>query len=437
MVGSILGTTVRRVEDPELLVGASTYVDDLRSAGTAARRLRAQPRRARPDHHGRHRPRPQPRPACARCSPARTSAPHRCRRSGSSDTTSSTARRWPTDRVRYVGDPVALVVAETRAQAVDAAELVDVDYDLLDGGHRHGGGARRRARPLQFPELGCNVAGSRKDDDPSDPWPAGADVVVRVRIENQRIAGRPHRGQRDPGRPPADGDAAPAYSRPSTRTWRATCSRGSPGYQADRVRVVTPHVGGAFGGKAGSRGHTARSSPPPRRSAGRSPGPRPAARRCSRCTAAARCSTPSSAWTDDGRILGMRLRHVGDCGAYAGFGGGNVLGGTLPDDPGRLPRSRRSTTRRSRRSPTPHRWARSAAPAGPRRRPCSSGCSTSPPTSSTSPEEIRRRNLIASDDFPYETVTGARYDVGDFELALREALRVADVDRPRRADPAA
>ncbi len=40
-------------------------------------------------------------------------------------------RGLASDRVRFVGDPVALVVAETRAQAVDAAELVDVDYDPL------------------------------------------------------------------------------------------------------------------------------------------------------------------------------------------------------------------------------------------------------------------------------------------------------------------
>ena len=72
----------------------------------------------------------------------------------------------------------------------------------------------------------------------------------------------------------------------------AECTRPGPRTQ---VRVVAPHVGGAFGGKAGIGTDHARSrSPPPAaRAAGRR-GPRPAARRCSRCTAAARCSTPSS-----------------------------------------------------------------------------------------------------------------------------------------------
>ncbi len=52
------------------------------------------------------------------------------------------------DRVRYVGDPVAMVIAETLAQAKDAAELVAVDYEALPSVTRYGGGgpARRAAR---------------------------------------------------------------------------------------------------------------------------------------------------------------------------------------------------------------------------------------------------------------------------------------------------
>ena len=42
------------------------------------------------------------------------------------------------------------------------------------------------------------------------------------------------------------------------------------------------------------------------------------------------------------------------------------------------------------------------------------------------PAELRRRNLIGSDEFPYTTVTGARYDSGDYQAALSEALRVAE-----------
>ena len=48
------------------------------------------------------------------------------------------------------------------------------------------------------------------------------------------------------------------------------------------------------------------------------------------------------------------------------------------------------------------------------------------------PVEVRRKNLIPKDAFPYTTATGAHYDVGDYELALDEALRLADYEGLRR-----
>ena len=48
------------------------------------------------------------------------------------------------------------------------------------------------------------------------------------------------------------------------------------------------------------------------------------------------------------------------------------------------------------------------------------------------PEEIRRRNFIRPDAFPFKTKTGATYDNGDYDLALTEALRIADVESARR-----
>ena len=109
--------------------------------------------------------------------------------------------------VRYVGDPVALVVAETRAQAVDAAELVDVDYDLLDVVVDMEE-ALAPGAPQQFPVVGSNIAQSVRAVHPPDAGDvlADAEVVVRARIENQRIATAPLEGNAilvDP-RPGAD-----------------------------------------------------------------------------------------------------------------------------------------------------------------------------------------------------------------------------------------
>ena len=198
------------------------------------------------------------------------------------------------DKVRYVGDPVALVVAETRAQAVDAAELVDVDYDDLPVVADMEAALADDA-PLQFEAIGTNIADPARGQATTPTRSTAPTTWSGVRMVNQRIATAPIEGNailvaarrttgmRRPGSPP------------STRTWPATCSpRPSASTEAD-VRVVAPHVGGAFGGKAGI-GHRPRRDrrSRPAGSAGRSSGPRPAARRCSRCRAAARCSTPSS-----------------------------------------------------------------------------------------------------------------------------------------------
>ena len=51
-----------------------------------------------------------------------------------------------TDKVRFQGQEVAFVVAEDRYSARDALELIDVEYDMLDAGHRRPQGARRRTR---------------------------------------------------------------------------------------------------------------------------------------------------------------------------------------------------------------------------------------------------------------------------------------------------
>src|SRR4051812_11288257 len=66
-------------------------------------------------------------------------------------------RQWlATDRVRFVGEPIAAIVAETRSQAVDAADLVFVDYepgDAVVDAEEAAAGAT-----LLFPEVGTNTA---------------------------------------------------------------------------------------------------------------------------------------------------------------------------------------------------------------------------------------------------------------------------------------
>ncbi|MGI9155420.1 MAG: xanthine dehydrogenase family protein molybdopterin-binding subunit [Marmoricola sp.] len=423
MVGSLLGNAVPRVEDPDLLTGRSTYVDDLRIEGTThAVFVRS------PFGHARIIGIDT---GAAECSPG-VLAVH-------TSTTLGTAPVPPfaevnaacvhaalaDGAVRYVGDPVALVVAETRAQAVDAAELVDVDYEELPVVADMEAALADDA-PLQFPELESNVAASVRIDDGSNPF-AGAEVVVRARIENQRVATAPIEGNAilaDPTVPGAGLAVHVATQQPHVA--RDLIARYC-GLDPSEVRVVAPDVGGAFGGKAGiSYGHAA-------------------------IVAAARALGRPVAWTEtrseamlsmqgrgqvqfaelgvtrDGAIVGLRARVIGDCGAYAGFGGVLAVGPTqmMSQGPYEIPQIRYSAIA-ALTNTAPNGAFRGAG------RPEATAMlerllDLAAAELGLAPEEIRRRNLIGKDAFPYTTRTGVTYDVGDYLLSLDEALRVADV----------
>ena len=66
------------------------------------------------------------------------------------------------ERVRYAGEPVALVVAESRYLAEDAAELVEIEYDAARGRHRSGRGLQARTRRCCIPEAKTNEISVRE-----------------------------------------------------------------------------------------------------------------------------------------------------------------------------------------------------------------------------------------------------------------------------------
>lgn len=436
MPGSILGTVVRRVEDPDLLVGRSTFVDNEQEEGLLhAVFVRSPLAHARIEEID---------TADAEKAPGvvrvLTAADLGGRTFSAFATVNPAIPRYPLtpDKARYVGDPVALVVAETRAAAVDAAELVLVDYDPLDP-VADMEQALADGAPLQFEELGHNIAASRKDDSfdgsltgaaGSEPWPAGA-RVVRVRMENQRVATAPMEGHAirvSPGKPGTDEPALTIHVSTQHPHMARAQLAAYAGLEPRQVRVIAPHVGGAFGGKAGATPE-----------------------QCAIVAAAQLLDRPVK-WVetrseamismqsrgqvqyaelgldDEGHFLGLRLRMVGDCGAYAGFGGSFVLGGTHLMSQGayNIPK----VTYAAIASLT------NTAPMGAFRgagRPEAAAMierivDIAADEVGLSPEEIRRRNFIPKDAFPFTTHTGATYDIADFDLALDEALRIADVD---------
>ena len=130
----------------------------------------------------------------------------------------------------------------------------------------------------------------------------------------------------------------------------------------------------------------------------------------------------------DGTITGLRVRAIGDAGAYAGFGGALVGGSTRMMAHGvyRIPRLAFDSVAVLTNT-TPMGAFRGAG------RPEAAAMlermiDLAADELDLDPVEIRRHNFIQPDAFPYETTTGATYDVGDFDLPLREVLRIGEYD---------
>src|SRR4051812_11734920 len=158
-------------------------------------------------------------------------------------------RPWlASDRVRFVGDPIAVVLTEERYQGEDAAELVAVDIDPLPAVVSLADAARDEV--LLFPDAGTNVMAAFGEPAPADFFD-GCEVVVTQTIVNQRVAPVPLESRA----------AAAAWSDDGHLTaWctnqGAQQARGQfgdwLGMDPDLIHLITPDVGGGFGAKIGA-----------------------------------------------------------------------------------------------------------------------------------------------------------------------------------------
>ncbi len=426
MAGSLLGTEVRRVEDPDLLLGNTTFIDNLRVDGmlhvafvrspyahaeirgvdgSAARAadgvvavLAASDLAMKPFHlfgRGLHE-------ACARAPLA-------------------------VDRALFVGDPVAIVVAISKSAATDAVELVDVDYAPLPAAIGVEA-ALAVGAPVQFATLGSNVIAGTRDGGGPEVF-GDADVVVRGRFENQRIAVVPMEGNAIAAIPGDDGmghDLTVYVSTQMPHVFHRLVANDL-GLDAAKFRVVTPHVGGGFGGKAGATAEheivvaAARHLNLPltwveTRSENLVSLPH----------ARAQTQWIEMGFRTDGTITGLNVRIAADAGAHAGFGGGLAVGPTryMAQGPYNVPRLNFDVAV----------VATNTNPIGAFRgagRPEATAyleriIDMAADALGIDPVEIRRRNLLRPDQFPFTTLTGMTYDVGDYERALDEVVRLAD-----------
>lgn len=153
-------------------------------------------------------------------------------------------------KVRYVGEPVALIVAETPAQALDAAEQVAVNYDVLPAVT-----TVAAARALGAPELSAEAPGNvfldwRTGDAAAvEAAFAAAAHTVELQLENHRIVTNPIEPRGVVGLWNDNEGRYTAYiSSQSIHTVRDNIA-GALGVPPTAVRLVAPDVGGGFGAK--------------------------------------------------------------------------------------------------------------------------------------------------------------------------------------------
>ena len=153
------------------------------------------------------------------------------------------------DRVRYVGQAVALVVAANRYLAEDAAALVEIDYESLPPVLDHMA-AKDPGAPLLYPELGTNVVYqvTQRDGDSSFAARDG-DLVIRKRFEFHRQTAIPMETRGVTAKLTDGGERLHVESPTQLPQMLRTVLAGAFAMKLDQIRVVAPRLGGGFGCK--------------------------------------------------------------------------------------------------------------------------------------------------------------------------------------------
>ena len=436
-MANMVGQRVRRREDPRFLTGTGCYVDDLSLPGalhvTFVRSPAAHARIASVD-----------------ASEAAALPGVRVFTAGDVDLGVIPAQP-PLDerlsrpliageRVRFAGEIVAVVVSESRAAGVDAAELVAVDYDPLPVVTDPLEAARDEVQ--LYPDVGTNTCLHVPASDPDRDLFAGCDIVTAGTLVSQRLAPCPVEPRATAARVGEDGRLTMWLSTQTPHESRDGLA-ARLGVPSDRVRVVAPDVGGGFGGKVGVTVEDVL------------------------VAWLARATGRAVRWTEtrsenlvgmhhgraqriafeigggrDGRVRALRLEILQDAGAYPG------LGAILPNLTAlmssgvyRIPRIevdiRSVVTNTTPTGPTRGAGRPEAAQVLER------AMDQFAADCSLDPAEVRRRNFIPAEAFPFTTASGARYDSGDYGRALDlvldrvgyEKLRAEQETRRRDSGP--
>jgi len=337
-----------------------------------------------------------------------------------------------TDRVRYVGDPVAMVIAETINQARDAAELIDIDFNMLPSITDTAQTVEADA-PLVWDDYPDNISGMFQsgDADAADAALSGATHVIKRRFVISRVFAnymepRGAIGDYDPREDRYTLYADVQYPHRVRQVLAEKIFR----IPEQNIRVVSRDVGGGFGTKGWQYAEhrltlwaAKKIGRPVKWSAERSEAIQGDEHGRDNVTEA------ELAFDDNGKILGLRVRTIANIGAYLSairnllsvFSNVGTLIGVY-DIPAAHVAVR---TVHSNSSPTaPYRGAGRPEATYVIERMLDEAAREL----GYDPAELRVKNMIASDAMPVKTALGLTYDCGAFTENQAEALKMADYE---------
>ncbi len=334
------------------------------------------------------------------------------------------------ETVRFVGEPIAVVVADTLAEAMDAAALVLVDYDplpvVVDPEE-----ALARGAPLLFPEHGSNVAVERNFTSRA-PREREPEVVVTGRFLNQRLSAVPMETNGALAVPDPDTGGLKMWIPCQAPHWMSREISKALGLEEKQVHVVAPAVGGGFGAKIATYPEQIvvaaiahRLGRPVRYLEARSES------MVAMTQGRGQVQHVRLGATKEGMITDLEVTNIADQGAYPGEGSSlSTLTRQMASGVYRIPYIHyRTFCVATNTTPTfAYRGAGRPEAAALIER----AMDMLAQELLMDPVELRRKNFIPKEAFPYKTASRARYDIGDYEATLDKALEMAGYEKLRK-----
>ena len=433
-VETLVGKRVRRREDPRLITGTATYVEDVQIPGMHYAAVVRSPRAA----------------ANIRSinTKAASEAPGVVAVFTGKDTenvgpvpcgASLPGLRVPhhhilaTKRVYFVGHPVAVVIARDRYLAQDAADLVEVDYDVVPA-VTEPERALSQGAPAVHPQWPDNIAFTyHQDGGDVDKAFAEAEVVVKQRIISQRLIPTAMETRGVVAEWRAADRQLNIYTSTQIPHLVRTLVAGMLALEENRVRVITPEVGGGFGSKLNVYAEEAlmgfvaqQINRPVKWIESR--------RENFLCTIHGRGHVDyyELAAKRDGTILGIKLKIIQDLGAYH-----QLLTPLIPTlSVLMMPGIYNTPNVRADIVGVFTNCVPTDAYRGAGRPEATHGIERMvdilADELNLDPAEVRLKNFVPKDKFPFATATGLTYDSGDYAAPLKKALDMVGYHKLRQ-----